>query len=76
MARLGQKVVARCAERGRSFRGGAIVLDENGRVSDVRAANDSEEAAEARRCVLAALGGLRFPCLAGMQVCPEWVIVE
>jgi hypothetical protein len=51
--------------------GYAIVLDSNGAVVDVRGAPDGGTNSQVLDCILAALGGLTFPCLANTQLCPE-----
>jgi anaerobic magnesium-protoporphyrin IX monomethyl ester cyclase len=56
--------------------GYAIVLDGNGAVVDVRSVADGGTNSQILDCILAALGGLTFPCLANTQLCPEEIIVE
>jgi hypothetical protein len=34
------------------------------------------EALAAAECIRSALAGLSFPCLAGSEVCPEFVCIE
>ena len=56
--------------------GYAIVLDSNGAVVDVRSVADGGTNSQILDCILAALAGLTFPCLANTQLCPEEIIVE
>ncbi|NOY90525.1 MAG: hypothetical protein GXP55_04885 [Deltaproteobacteria bacterium] len=51
-----------------------IVLDDRGRVRDVRSRGGA--APDVVACVRDALRGLRFPCLASFTVCPEFAIAE
>jgi anaerobic magnesium-protoporphyrin IX monomethyl ester cyclase len=54
-----------------------IVIDASGRVIDVQSRDASNPAAaESLACIRQALEGLTFPCLAGYQVCPEYLIAE
>jgi radical SAM superfamily enzyme YgiQ (UPF0313 family) len=50
-----------------------VVLDANGTVIAVTADPSAQAVAD---CVMNALAGLTFPCLAGFEVCPEYVIAE
>jgi hypothetical protein len=50
----------------------AIVIDATGKVTGVKGASSTQE----EQCILQALSGLTFPCLAGYQLCPETVIAE
>jgi hypothetical protein len=52
-----------------------IVLDAAGQVADVIGRWGAEDA-ETLECYRSALDGLSFPCLAGSEVCPEYVIIE
>lgn len=54
----------------------AIVVDEDGRVVDVQTREGDPVDSEIRECILAALDGLVFPCLAGYTVCEEPVVLE
>jgi len=56
--------------------GYAIVLDSNGAVVDVRGATDGGTNSQILDCILAALGGLTFPCLANTQLCPEEIVMD
>jgi radical SAM superfamily enzyme YgiQ (UPF0313 family) len=56
--------------------GYAIVLDSNGAVVDVRGAADGGTNSQVLDCILAALGGLTFPCLANTQLCPEEIVMD
>jgi hypothetical protein len=56
--------------------GYAVVLDGNGAVVDVRATTDGGTNTEILNCILAALGGLIFPCLANSQICPEMIVLD
>ena len=56
--------------------GYAIVLDGNGTVVDVRAPTEAGTNTEVLNCILAALGGLTFPCLAHAQICPELISID
>jgi hypothetical protein len=51
--------------------GHAVILNENGAVVDVRAGTDPATDAEVLNAILAAVGGLTFPCLANVQICTE-----
>ncbi|MBI5502032.1 MAG: radical SAM protein [Deltaproteobacteria bacterium] len=53
-----------------------IVVGADGRVTDVRSRAGYTVGSEILDCIRAALGGLVFPCLAGREVCPEYVFVE
>ncbi|MCP4605870.1 MAG: hypothetical protein GY847_36045 [Proteobacteria bacterium] len=56
-----------------------VVIDENGLVVDVRPREDlpdTPEAQDAAKCVREVLDGLEFPCLAGLEICPAYVIIE
>jgi hypothetical protein len=54
----------------------AIVVDEEGRVVDVQTHEGDPVDTVTRECILAALDGLVFPCLAGYTVCEEPVVLE
>ena len=69
-------VLGQCGAIPYSGSGYAIVLDDNGAVVDVRSVADGGTNSQVLDCILAALGGLTFPCLANTQLCPEEVIVE
>jgi radical SAM superfamily enzyme YgiQ (UPF0313 family) len=56
--------------------GYAIVLDSSGAVVDVRGAPDGGTNSQVLDCILAALGGLTFPCLANTQLCPEEIVMD
>jgi hypothetical protein len=56
--------------------GYAIVLDSNGAVVDVRGPADGDTNSQVLDCILAALAGLTFPCLAGTQICSEEICEE
>ena len=56
--------------------GYAIVLDGNGAVVDVRGPADGDTNSQVLDCILAALAGLTFPCLAGTQICSEEICEE
>jgi len=56
--------------------GYAVVLDDNGAVVDVRSVVDGGTNSEVLDCILAALGGLTFPCLANTQLCPEEIAMD
>lgn len=57
--------------------GFVIVLDQAGNVVDVRGPTTTDAGtAQALDCILAAVKGLSFPCLANSQLCWEEVIVE
>jgi radical SAM superfamily enzyme YgiQ (UPF0313 family) len=53
-----------------------IVIDSAGNVVDVVPYDSSAPALATAECMKSALAGLTFPCLAGTEVCPEYVIVE
>jgi hypothetical protein len=57
-----------------------IVIDATGKVQDVIAEpppyQPSTVSPEVLACEKKALQGLVFPCLAGLTVCPEYVIIE
>jgi radical SAM superfamily enzyme YgiQ (UPF0313 family) len=50
-----------------------IVLDASGKVVTVQADPATQPIAD---CIMKALTGLTFPCLASFEVCPEYVIAE
>jgi hypothetical protein len=50
-----------------------IVLDQGGKVVAVNADPSLNVLAD---CILGALQGLTFPCLAGFEICPEYAIAE
>jgi len=57
-----------------SFSGSVeIVLNDAGRVTDVRSRGASTDVVA---CVRRALDGLTFPCLASFTICPEFAIAE
>jgi hypothetical protein len=56
--------------------GYAVVLDSNGAVVDVRSVADGGTNSQVLDCILAALGGLIFPCLANVQLCPEEIAMD
>jgi radical SAM superfamily enzyme YgiQ (UPF0313 family) len=56
--------------------GYAIVLDDNGAVVDVRSVADGGTNSQVLDCILAALAGLTFPCLANTQLCPEEIAMD
>jgi len=58
---------------GRDF---VIRLDENGFVLGVGPNSGEPFDQETAACVFAALDGLRFPCLANFDICPEYLIAE
>jgi hypothetical protein len=51
-------------------------LDDRGRVQDVVARPGKTPGKRTLACVKKALAGLTFPCLGGLKVCPEYVIIE
>jgi len=66
--------MATAADRCLSFSGSVeIVLDDAGRVTDVRSRGAG---ADVVTCVRSALSGLTFPCLASFTICPEFAIAE
>ena len=54
----------------------AISLDASGAVVAVTADPGSKVPPEALQCAETALKGLTFPCLAGYQICPEYIVGE
>jgi radical SAM superfamily enzyme YgiQ (UPF0313 family) len=69
-------VLGQCGAIPYSGSGYAIVLDDNGAVVDVRSVADGGTNSQVLDCILAALGGLTFPCLANTQLCPEEVVLD
>jgi hypothetical protein len=54
-----------------------IVVDSEGMVTDVLPRDELDPPSrESMDCILSALSGLVFPCLANFQVCPEYVFIE
>ena len=53
-----------------------VVVGADGRVTDVRSRVEYTVGVEVLDCIRTALAGLVFPCLAGREVCPEYVFVE
>ena len=53
-----------------------IVVDAQGKVTDVQPQVSGGVPPEILACVKAALAGLTFPCYAGLTVCPEYAIAE
>jgi hypothetical protein len=54
-----------------------IEVGADGKVADVGARDEKSPPAPASiECIKKALKGLVFPCLAGYQICPEYVIIE
>jgi hypothetical protein len=54
-----------------------IVVDAEGMVTDVLPRDELDPPSqESMDCILSALSGLVFPCLANFQVCPEYVFIE
>jgi hypothetical protein len=56
--------------------GYAIILDSTGSVVDVRGPADGGTNSQVLDCILSALAGLTFPCLADTQLCTEEIILE
>ena len=67
-----------CIDDFNQIAGSRIVVDSEGRVVEVTHQEDSpgHPSEEVLECMLAALDGLVFPCLAGYEICPEFVIIE
>ncbi len=53
-----------------------VHLDKEGFVADVTPTSEDPVQMETAACVLEALKGLQFPCLANFDVCPEYLIAE
>jgi hypothetical protein len=77
LAYLRDRLISRCKRNWARF---VIAVDSNGRALPVgpRGKHKSVQNDAAARCIRKALKGLRFPCLAGHQICPvhEHVIIE
>lgn len=58
------------------YPGYAVILDDHGAVVDVRSSNDAGTDTEVLDSILAALGGLTFPCLANAQICQEPIVMD
>ena len=69
-AQAAANAAAQCHAMGMSP-GVRVVLDAQGRVQRVEGGLPQQA-----RCLKKVLAGLRFPCLASFQVCPEHVIIE
>jgi radical SAM superfamily enzyme YgiQ (UPF0313 family) len=67
---------AACGELSGSVNLYTIVLDEEGAVIEVLSDYDDPDEQAVAECIESALEGLTFPCLAGMDVCHEYVIPE
>ena len=77
LQRLADVVAEACGDQpGARLGGYRIVLGEDGRVLEVLPANTQPGNVQTAQCVAAALEGLTFPCLASLEVCPEFVIIE
>jgi hypothetical protein len=79
----GRKLVDRAFQKCPAEKGSAywyslmIEVNEDGKVLDIRPRKDEDQIpADAIECLKKALKGLSFPCLAGYQICPEYVIIE
>lgn len=59
-----------------SFPEYAIILDQEGSVTEVVARVESKESQEAAQCLASVLVGLKFPCLSDFRICPEYIIAE
>jgi hypothetical protein len=56
-----------------------FVIGADGRLADIRPgphAGDDTLRPEVLDCLRAAFADLTFPCLAGYEVCPEFVLIE
>lgn len=53
-----------------------IHLDAEGYVTDVTIEQENPDLQATAACVLKALQGLKFPCLANFDICPEYLIAE
>jgi radical SAM superfamily enzyme YgiQ (UPF0313 family) len=77
LAYLRDRLISRCKRNWARF---VIAVDSNGRALPVgpRGKQKSVQNDAAARCIRKALKGLKFPCLAGHQICPvhEHVIIE
>ncbi|MFO0762337.1 MAG: radical SAM protein [Byssovorax sp.] len=72
--KMADAITAACAALiNGSFNQFTIVLDAGGQVVDVTGGPGTDALTA---CVKSALAGLSFPCLAGFEVCPEYVIAE
>jgi hypothetical protein len=72
--RLARTLSPRCAV---SHNGGVrIVVGGSGEVIDVTGPGQGPRPDPGLRCIREALRGLRFPCLAGHDVVPDWIIIE
>ena len=69
------RAISSCSPAGYGA-GYAVVLDGNGTVVDVRATADGGTDSEVLNCILAAVGGLTFPCLSNNQICPEQIVTD
>lgn len=63
-------------ECGWYLEGIVVVVDSDGHVADVYASDWCTITDEALDCILTALSGLTFPCLAGRHICPEPVLLD
>jgi hypothetical protein len=75
---MASEVLHQCNIASNELNGLRIVVGPDGRVVDVSARDDLpwEPPAEVIACVRDVLMGLVFPCLAGYEICPEFVIME
>ncbi|MBI5535738.1 MAG: B12-binding domain-containing radical SAM protein [Deltaproteobacteria bacterium] len=71
---MGNAVAASCPNLGYSQI--VIVVDANGKVTDVKPADGASVDPQILQCVKNSLAGLTFPCYAGLTVCPEYAIAE
>ncbi len=77
--RMNTAIDEACPEYWDEIHGGSgirIVVGDDGAVVDVLSEYPDYPRPEVLDCVREALRGLRFPCLTGRQVCPDWVIIE
>jgi len=77
--KLVNRVFGKCpAEKGSAYWYSLMIeMDEHGKVLDIRPRKDEDQIPpDAIEGLKKALKGLSFPCLAGYQICPEYVIIE
>ncbi len=78
IVRVAEQVIPDCFEDFYDIAGSRIVVDSEGRILEITHDEGSPDhpPEEVLECMRVALDGLVFPCLAGYEICPEFVIIE
>ena len=77
VAEMSEAILGQCGEAQEYGDYFTIAVDADGYVADVfHEYGDDPHMNEVVECVLGALDGLKFPCLTGYEICPEYIIAE